>query len=253
MPDPRERPPLLAAEGIRVDFDGLRALDGVDLSVDGRGIVSVIGPNGAGKTTFFNVLSGFIAPTAGRVLFRGREITNLPPERISRLGIARSFQITSIFPGLSVLENVRVAVQSRAVSGRNFWTDASRLEGVAEKARRVLSRVGLAAEAGAPASALGYGQQRALDLAVSLATDPELLLLDEPTSGMSREDASSIIALVRELAQEVPVVLIEHNIDAVLSVSDRILVLHFGRVLAEGTPREIRENAAVQEAYLGVF
>ncbi len=245
--------PILRVEGIRVDFDGLRALSEVGLAVAGPGIHSIIGPNGAGKTTFFNVLSGFIVPTRGHVFFGGREITGLAPERISRLGIARSFQITSIFPGLSVLENVRVAAQSRTGESRNFWTRFSRLSGPQEKARAVLARVGLSAEADLPASALGYGQQRALDLAVSLATDPKVLLLDEPTSGMSREDAASIIALIQELAPEVPVVLIEHNIDAVLAVSDRILVLHFGRVLAEGPPAEIRENAAVQEAYLGVY
>lgn len=245
--------PILRAEGIRVDFDGLRALDEVGLAVEGKGIQSIIGPNGAGKTTFFNVLSGFIAPTRGHVYFEGREITGLSPERISRLGIARSFQITSIFPGLPVRENVRVAAQSRTGESRNFWTRSSRLSGPQEKARAVLARVGLTADADLPASALGYGQQRALDLAVSLATDPKILLLDEPTSGMSREDAASIIALIRDLAREVPVVLIEHNIDAVLSVSDRILVLYFGRVLAEGPPAEIRENAAVQEAYLGFY
>ncbi len=245
--------PVLRAEGIRVDFDGLRALDEVGLAIRGRGIHSIIGPNGAGKTTLFNVLSGFIAPTRGCVFFEGREITGLPPERISRLGVARSFQITSIFPGLTVHENVRVAAQSRTGDGRKFWTRFSRLKGPEEKARKVLARVGLSAEAGLPASALGYGQQRALDLAVSLATDPKILLLDEPTSGMSREDSASIIALIRELAQDVPVVLIEHNIDAVLSVSDSVLVLHFGRVLAEGAPGDIRGNAAVQEAYLGFY
>ncbi len=245
--------PILLAEGIRVDFDGLRALNEVTLAVEGNGVHSIIGPNGAGKTTFFNVLSGFIAPTLGRVVFEGREITGLPPERISRLGIARSFQITSIFPGLSVRENVRVAAQSRTGGSRNFWTRHTRLSGPQEKARAVLARVGLSAEADLPASALGYGQQRALDLAVSLATDPKVLLLDEPTSGMSREDAAAVIALIRELARDVPVVLIEHNIDAVLSVSDRVLVLHFGRVLAEGPPGAIREDAAVQEAYLGAY
>ncbi len=251
--DREAKDPILRAEGIRVDFDGLRALDDVGLAVPGQGIHSIIGPNGAGKTTFFNVLSGFLVPTRGRIFFEGREITGLPPERVSRLGIARSFQITSIFPGLAVHENVRVAAQSRTGESRNFWTRFSRLRGPEEKARNVLARVGLSADADLPASALGYGQQRALDLAVSLATDPKILLLDEPTSGMSREDSATIIALIRELAEEVPVVLIEHNIDAVLSVSDRIVVLHFGRVLAEGPPGAIRENPAVQEAYLGVY
>ncbi len=251
--DRAAKDPVLRAEGIRVDFDGLRALDDVGLAIRGNGIHSIIGPNGAGKTTLFNVFSGFVAPTRGRVFFGEREITGLPPERISRLGIARSFQITSIFPGLTVHENVRVAAQSRSGDGRNFWTRFSRLKGPEEKARTVLARVGLSADADLPASALGYGQQRALDLAVSLATDPKILLLDEPTSGMSREDSAAIIALIRELAREVPVVLIEHNIDAVLSVSDGILVLHFGRVLAEGPPDGIRENTAVQDAYLGVY
>lgn len=247
-----DRPPILETRNLTRHFGALVAVNGVNLTV-GSGVHSVIGPNGAGKTTLFNLLTGFLSPTDGRILYRGKDVTGLPPYKISQLGVARSFQITSIFPHLSVFENIRVAAQSRLAASYNFLISYRRLKGVEEKARKVLSQVGLEEWTESEAKNLSYGLQRCLDIGVSLATDPKLILLDEPTSGMSREDTNRILELISRISQDIPVVLIEHNIDVVLSISDVVTVLYQGVVLAQGTPDEIRSDRQVQEAYLGGY
>jgi ABC-type branched-subunit amino acid transport system ATPase component len=243
---------FLQTKDLVKNFGSLNAVNNVSLRV-GPGVHSVIGPNGAGKTTLFNLLTGFLRPDSGQIFYRGKEITHLPPYEISQLGIARSFQITSIFPDLPVYENVRLGVQSRLRASHNFFIAFHTLKGVHEKTERVLEQVGLAESAGIKAKNLSYGLRRSLDIGICLATEPKLILLDEPTSGMDREDTEVVIQLISHISQEIPVVLIEHNIDIVLSISDIVTVLYQGSVLAEGTPSEIQENERVQEAYLGGY
>jgi ABC-type branched-subunit amino acid transport system ATPase component len=244
--------PVLETKAVTKHFGALTAVNGVSLSVS-HGIQSIIGPNGAGKTTFFNLLAGFLVPDKGSIFFSGKDITGLAPYEISQMGVGRSFQITSIFPNLSVYENVRVARQSRSKSRYNFIMSCEKIPGVEIGARRIISQLGLNDWADSPAKNLPYGLQRCLDIGISLATDPQILLLDEPTSGMSAEDSAVILKLISEIAKLMPVVLIEHNIDMVLTISDRIAVLYQGLLLAEGTPAEIQRNQEVQKAYLGGY
>ncbi|MGZ3535451.1 MAG: ABC transporter ATP-binding protein [Thermodesulfobacteriota bacterium] len=241
---------VLRTEGLSKNFGALKAVDRVDLTVE-SGIHSIIGPNGAGKTTLFNLLTGFLKPDTGKIFYLGKDITNLQPYEISQLGMARSFQITSIFPELTVFENVRLAVQSRLKAAYNFLVSFKSLNGVEERTEKVLKDVGLYGESDIIAKNLSYGLQRCLDIGISLATEPKLILLDEPTSGLSQEDANRIIHLISEIAKNIPVLVIEHNIDIVLSISDIITVLYQGGVLAEGSASEITNNQKVQEAYLG--
>ena len=241
---------VLRTEGLSKNFGALKAVDRVNLSVE-SGVHSIIGPNGAGKTTLFNLLTGFLKPDAGKIFYLGEDITDLQPYEISQLGMARSFQTTSIFPELTVFENVRLAVQSRLKAAYNFLISFKNLNGVQERTEKVLRDVGLHGEADIIAKNLSYGLQRCLDIGISLATEPKLILLDEPTSGLSLEDANRIIHLISEIAKNIPVLVIEHNIDIVLSISDIITVLYQGGVLAEGSSSEITSNQKVQEAYLG--
>ena len=241
---------ILRTEKLSKDFGALRAVDQVNLKVE-SGVHSIIGPNGAGKTTLFNLLTGFLKPDEGRIFYLGRDITHLEPFAISQLGMARSFQITSIFPELTVYENIRLAVQSRLKASRNFLISFKSLKGVEEKTEKVLRDVGLSPEAEVTAKNLPYGLQRCLDIGISLATEPKIILLDEPTSGLSQEDAKRIIQLVSEISKILPVLIIEHNIDIVLSISDLITVMYQGGVLAQGPAAEITGNQKVQEAYLG--
>ncbi len=243
---------ILETRNVTKHFGALTAVNGVNLQV-GAGVQSVIGPNGAGKTTLFNLLSGFLTPDDGDIFYLGRRITGLAPYKISQLGIGRSFQITSIFPLLSVRENIRVAAQSRRRARYNFLASCSTLADVEARADETLREVGLEDRADEEAGNLPYGLQRCLDIGISLATRPKLILLDEPTSGMSREDTERVLELIQRISQEIPVVLIEHNIDVVLTISDKITVLYQGLQLAEGTPAEIRNNQQVQEAYLGGY
>jgi branched-chain amino acid transport system ATP-binding protein len=245
--------PLLETRGLGRAFGALQAVAGVDLAVQPGELRAVIGPNGAGKTTLFHLISGLLAPTSGRVLFRGDDVTALPAPARCRRGISRTFQITSIFPELSALENVRIAVQLR--TGGNFRLVGGRtlLETSERRARDSLGALGLLDRAEEPAATLPHGDQRLLEIAMAVAQEPELLLLDEPTQGLSPEDTVATVAVIRRIARErgLTIILVEHDMDVVFDLADRISVLHFGRLIAEGTPERIRANADVQTAYLG--
>jgi branched-chain amino acid transport system ATP-binding protein len=240
---------LLESQGLTKSFGGLTAVNGVDFQVRRGELRSVIGPNGAGKTTFFNLLTGVLPPTAGRILFKGRDITRLPAHAVSRLGLARSYQVTNIFGDLTVFENVRIAAQSRVTHYR-CWGSADRLTAVNARAEEILGLLGLSAKRHVRGAELSHGEQRYLEIGIALATDPDFLLLDEPTAGMSPEETQRTAAFVRKLAGHVTIVLVEHDMEVVMGISDRITVLNYGQVLAEGTPAEIRENAEVRRVYL---
>jgi branched-chain amino acid transport system ATP-binding protein len=234
-------------------FGGLRAVDGVDLNIQAGQFHSIIGPNGAGKTTLFNLLSGTLKPTRGQVFLRGRDITALPSHRIAHLGVGRSYQITNIFPTLTVFENVRIAAQALGPDNFRVFTRAASLKKYEDKALMVLGQTGLLGSAGQLAASLPHGDQRRLELAILLAQDPEILLLDEPTAGLAAEQVPQFMQLVDGLrrAGNKTVVLVEHNMSVVMAMSDRISVMHQGRLLAEGAPADIAANEMVQQAYLG--
>lgn len=235
---------LLETRGLACHFGGIKAVDGIDFRLASGEIRAIIGPNGAGKTTFVGLLSGRTAPTGGRVFFNGEDVTGLPAFRRVARGIAYTFQITNIFPSLTVAANVAVAAEGRAL--REPGID------VAAATREALDAVGLTDRAGMRADTLAYGHQRLVEIAMGLALRPKLLILDEPTQGLSDAEIDAFIALVRTIAANATVLLIEHNMHVVMSLATRISVLARGRLLAEGTPAEIAANAAVQEAYLGV-
>ena len=244
---------ILETRGLRREFGALVAVRDVDIQVRARTLHSIIGPNGAGKTTFFNLLSGNLSPTAGTVHYKGRDITRLPPHRTVHLGIGRSFQITNIFPSLTVLENIRLASQALGRDNFRFFNSHRRFKQYEARAWEVIGQVGLQDQALLPARALPHGAQRKLELGMILAPDPELLLLDEPTAGMASEQVPELMALIQRIqeAGEKTVMLVEHNMNVVMAFSDIITVMHRGAVLAEGTPAEIAANEAVQTAYLG--
>jgi branched-chain amino acid transport system ATP-binding protein len=244
---------ILRTEGLTKDFEGLRAVDNVDLRVAAGTIHSVIGPNGAGKTTLFNCLTGFEKPSEGKIFFEDKDITGLPGYRISHLGVTRSFQITSLFPDLSVLENVRIALQSREKVNMNFFSSLKGLKRVETRAWEILEVIGLSDFGKEKAANLDYGSKRCLEIGIALGTDPKLLLFDEPTSGMDSEESALIIRLIQDIAINKTIVLVEHNIEAVLQISHSITVLQQGRMIAHGTPAEIQNNETVQEAYLGGY
>jgi branched-chain amino acid transport system ATP-binding protein len=230
-------------------FGGLSALDGIDFEVQPGEIRAIIGPNGAGKSTFFNCLTGVLRPSAGRILLDGEDITGLPSDQISRKGIARSYQITNILPNATTLENVRIAAQSR----RHRWSLLSHhraYRDVIEKAEAALLAVGLDEKADELAANLSHGEQRTLEIAIALATEPRLLCLDEPTAGMSPAETHETMALVRRIASDLTILIVEHDMQVVMRLAQRITVLHYGGILAEGTPAEIQRNARVQEVYL---
>lgn len=244
---------LLETHNLRKAFGALVAVDDVSIQVQAGTIHSIIGPNGAGKTTFFNLLSGNLEPTAGRVIYKGKDITRLPLHRSAHIGIGRSFQITNLFPNLTALENVRLACQAMGRDNFRFLQPAGQFKRYEQQAWAILQQVGLAERALMPARTLPHGDQRKLELGIILASDPELLLLDEPTAGMAAEQVPELMALIREIqvSGDKTVVLVEHNMNVVMSISDRITVMHQGQVLAEGTPAEIAANETVQQAYLG--
>jgi branched-chain amino acid transport system ATP-binding protein len=243
-------PALLQTERLTRSFGSLMAVNGVDLAIRPGELRSIIGPNGAGKSTLFKLISGELAPTSGRVRFDGADITGRPHFEVSQRGIAKSYQITTIFPALTVLENVRLAAQCRRTV-LDCWHRADRVPGVLERAREVLALVELDTKADEPAAVIGHGLQRHLEIAIALACEPKLLLLDEPTAGMSPEETERTIALIRRIAADRTVILVEHQMKVVMAISDRITVLHQGAILAEGTPAEIRADATVQAVYLG--
>ncbi len=252
MPDnPPAMPPVLATHGLTRVFGGLVAVRDVSISLRQGELHAVIGPNGAGKTTLVNMLSGEIRPTAGRIELMGREVAGEPAWRMTGLGVGRSFQRTNIFATLTVLENVRLAVQAVGTPPRRLLRNASRETILIEGAERALGRVGLAEAGPRIAGALSHGEQRQLEIAMALASEPKVLLLDEPLAGMGPEESQRLTALLKDLAREHALLLIEHDMDFVFAVADWMTVMAEGTVLAEGRPEAIRANTAVQDAYLG--
>jgi branched-chain amino acid transport system ATP-binding protein len=244
---------ILETHQLRKDFGGLVAVANVSMQVKAHSLHSIIGPNGAGKTTLFNLLSARMEPTSGRVLFKGRDITGIPPYRTVHLGIGRSFQVTNVFPNLTVLENVRLAAQALGRDNFKFWRHHRHFERYENKAREVIAQVGLSEQADLPARVLPHGGKRKLEVAILLAADPELLLLDEPTAGMAREEIPLLMEVIEHIRSQgdKTIMLVEHKMDLVMSVSDWITVMHQGQGLAEGTPGQIASNPVVQSAYLG--
>jgi branched-chain amino acid transport system ATP-binding protein len=243
--------PILETHDLSKEFAGFVAVRAVNLRVKRGAIHALIGPNGAGKTTCFNLLTKFLAPTRGRIVFDGRDITTLKPADVARLGVGRSFQISAVFPHLTVLENVRIALQRRRGHSFDFWRSKRALDALDERATALIGDVGLAAYAQTLAVELPYGRKRALEIATTLALEPELLLLDEPTAGMGREDIERISALIKSVAAERTVLMVEHNLSVVADLCDRITVLTRGQVLAEGDYQTVAADPAVREAYLG--
>jgi len=242
---------VLETRGLTKEFRGFTAVDSVDLRVQKGHIHALIGPNGAGKTTVFNLLSKFLAPTSGEIIYQGKPITGLQPNQIARLGLVRSFQISAVFGHMSVMENVRVALQRKLGNSFHFWKSERSLEALNERALQMLDEVGLLEFADTLTIELPYGRKRALELATTLALDPAVLLLDEPTQGMGGEDVEMVIALVRRAAVGRTVLMVEHNLSVVSQLCDRITVLARGAILAEGDYASVSANPLVREAYLG--
>ena len=242
--------PILEANGLGIAFGGLKAVDGVSFAAERNRITAIIGPNGAGKSTLFNLISGALRPRSGSVVFDGQACTGAAPHHMQALGLGRSFQITSLFPELTVAENLRLAAQVLEPVGRWFLpVNVSR--GARARVDALLDQFGLGPKAGELAGTLSHGDQRRLEIAISIAAEPKLLLLDEPTQGMSHGDTADTAQLISELGQRISVLLIEHDIDLVMTISDHVIVMAQGRKLAEGTPASVRANAAVQAAYFG--
>ena len=242
---------LLEVRDLRKNFGALRATDGIDFDVREGETHAVIGPNGAGKTTFIGQLAGNLRPDSGRILFAGEDITALAAPRRAHKGLARSFQITSVYPEFSALQNVALAVQAHAGHSFRFWRDARRDPALTEPARKVLQDVGLASREEILAANLAHGEQRQLEVAMALATRPRLLLLDEPMAGMGTDESQRMIRLLASLKGRQTIILVEHDMDAVFRLADRISVLVYGRVIASGSPEEVRANPEVRAAYLG--
>ncbi|MDX1592955.1 MAG: ABC transporter ATP-binding protein [Gammaproteobacteria bacterium] len=243
--------PILVTDRLGKHFGALRAVFGVSLEFMPGEVHAIIGPNGAGKTTFINLLSGNLPPSDGRIRFRQHDITGLPPNRISQLGIGRSFQKTNIFPGFTCFENCWLAAQSRRRTSMQFFRPARRLRDVEQRAVGALETCGLGARRDTVAAQMSYGEQRQLEIGMMLATEPELLLLDEPLAGMGTEEAAQVVELLRRLAQEHTLILIEHDMDAVFAIADRITVMVNGEVLETGDVEQIRNSQEVRQAYLG--
>ena len=242
---------ILETEGLTKEFRGFVAVNNVSLRVRRGSIHALIGPNGAGKTTCFNLLTHFLTPTAGRIRFNGRDITGSKPAAIARMGLVRSFQISAVFPHLRVLENVRIALQRRRGASFDFWRSERVLDGLNARALELIDAVGLAEFAATPAVELPYGRKRALEIATTLALDPEMMLLDEPTAGMTHEDVDRITALIRRVAANRTVLMVEHNLSVVETLSNTITVLARGEVLAQGDYASVSRNPEVVEAYMG--
>jgi branched-chain amino acid transport system ATP-binding protein len=242
-------PPILSTQALSVRFGGLTALGNVDFAVAPGELRAVIGPNGAGKSTFFNCLTGVLRPSSGHIRFDGEDITGLPPDRVSRKGIARSYQITNILPNATTLENTRIAAQSRR-HGWSLLTHHRAFRDIIEKAEMALEAVGLLGKAHELAANLSHGEQRNLEIGIALATEPRLLCLDEPTAGMSAAETHETMELVRRIARDLTILIVEHDMQVVMELADRVTVLHYGQILAEGTPAQIQQNPRVLEVYL---
>ncbi len=236
---------------IRKDFGGLKVLTGVDFTVRPQERHAVIGPNGAGKTTLFNIISGKFKPSAGAILFKGQDISGMPPHLLNRRGIARSFQITNVFQELSVFDNILSGVRSCNGLRYHFFKTPAADRNIVEKVEALIAKVGLTAVQDQPASSLSYGQQRALEIGITLSTEPELILLDEPTAGMTREETEHAIRMIDQVTAGRTLIIIEHDMEVVFSLADTISVLHYGTILVSDTPEKIRNDQRVKDAYLG--
>ncbi|NWG23955.1 MAG: ABC transporter ATP-binding protein [Pseudorhodoplanes sp.] len=243
--------PVLQLDGLQKNFGGLRVTDNVTLEILPGELHALIGPNGAGKTTLISQISGLLPSDGGRIFFAGRDVTRLPPDLRAHMGLARSFQITSVLPGFTALENVALAVQAHSGSSYRFFANASKERALNEPAMAALAEVGLAARADVRAAHLSHGEKRALELAIALAMQPKLLLLDEPMAGTGREETERLVAVLRRLKGRFPMLLVEHDMTAVFALADRISVLIYGRILASGSPAEVRADPQVVTAYLG--
>jgi branched-chain amino acid transport system ATP-binding protein len=243
---------ILATEDLTKEFAGFVAVSGVSLQVRRGSIHALIGPNGAGKTTCFNLLTKFLQPTRGRILYRGEDITGLQAADVARLGLVRSFQISAVFPHMTVLENVRIALQRKRGASFDFWRSAAMLDEYNPRAHELIAEVGLTEFAGWLAVELPYGRKRALEIATTLALDPEMMLLDEPMAGMGHEDIARIAELIKRVSADRTVLMVEHNLSVVADLSDHITVLTRGRVLAEGDYQTVSNDPEVREAYMGV-
>jgi branched-chain amino acid transport system ATP-binding protein len=244
---------ILETKELTKKFGELTVVNNVSLGIE-RGISKgLIGPNGAGKTTFFNIVSGALKPTSGKVFFKGEDVTGMPPHKLSHLGISRSYQVTNIFTRLSVLENVRLAVQSRGNKNYNLFSNTDKLTEYKNRTLEILETVGLKQKAYYPADFVPHGDQRKLEIALALATDPELLLLDEPTAGVSMEEVSDMVNVIRKIKEtrKITILIVEHKIDVIMDICDSVAVMHQGALIADGTPQEITGNKLVQTVYLG--
>jgi len=242
---------ILETKGVYHDFSGLQVLFDVNLQVEEGERHAVIGPNGAGKTTLFNVITGTYQPSRGQVFFKGKEITGTRPHKLMRLGVGRSFQITSTFNRLTTFQNIRLAILSKKGIRFHLFRMVDKMQDITKETDEVLRRINLDQERDLPAGILSYGKHRSLEISLALAADPDLIMLDEPTAGMSRDETHYAVELIRRLTEGKTVVIIEHDMDVVFSLADRITVLHYGQILATGPPVEIRQNQAVKDAYLG--
>jgi branched-chain amino acid transport system ATP-binding protein len=243
--------PILSLRGVRKSFGEIEIIRGVDIDIMPGERHAVIGPNGAGKSTLFHLISGNLTPTSGEIIFNGQAIHGVAPEQVNRLGLSRSFQITNIFPGLTVFENLRLAVMRRYGAQHMIWKFIDSLSAVREETEELIKQVRLSSRALTIAGELSYSEQRSLEIAMTLASDPKVILLDEPMAGMSTEETAYTASLIRELTEGRTLLIVEHDMDVVFSLSDRISVLVYGELVATGTPDEIRNNARVKEAYLG--
>lgn len=242
---------ILETKGLYHDFSGLQVLFDINLQVQEGERHAVIGPNGAGKTTLFNVITGTYQPRRGQVFFKGKEITGARPHQLTRLGMGRSFQITSTFNRLTTFQNIRLAILSKKGIRFRLFRKVDKMQDITKETDEVLKRINLDRERDMPAGVLSYGKHRSLEISLAMATDPDLVMLDEPTAGMSRDETHYAVELIRRLTEGKTVVIIEHDMDVVFSLADRITVLHYGQILATGPPVEIRQNQAVKDAYLG--
>jgi branched-chain amino acid transport system ATP-binding protein len=242
---------ILETKGLYHDFSGLQVLFDINLQVQEGERHAVIGPNGAGKTTLFNVITGTYQPRRGQVFFKGKEITGARPHELTRLGMGRSFQITSTFNRLTTFQNIRLAILSKKGIRFRLFRKVDKMQDITKETDEVLKRINLDRERDMPAGVLSYGKHRSLEISLAMATDPDLVMLDEPTAGMSRDETHYAVELIRRLTEGKTVVIIEHDMDVVFSLADRITVLHYGQILATGPPVEIRQNQAVKDAYLG--